>query len=246
SNSEDGDNDDDSDSKSPGKGRKKIRRILKDDKLRTETQNALKMEEERRRRIAEREREREKLREVIIMLEDASPVKCPITTKLVLDEDEETKEPIVQVHKDLVTKLKPHQVDGVQFMWDCCCESVKKMKKDPGSGCILAHCMGLGKTLQVVSFLHAILLNDKVDFNTALVVCPLNTVLNWTNEFEKWQDCLEDDEKLEVVSFLHAILLNDKVDFNTALVVCPLNTVLNWTNEFEKWQDCLEDDEKLE
>lgn len=37
---------------------------------------------------------------------------CPITTKLVLDEDEETKEPLVQVHRNLVTKLKPHQVDG--------------------------------------------------------------------------------------------------------------------------------------
>ncbi|XP_075691827.1 transcriptional regulator ATRX [Rhinoderma darwinii] len=196
-NSEDGDNDDDSDSKSPGKPRKKIRKILKDDKLRTETQNALKMEEERRRRIAEREREREKLREVILV-EDASPVKCPITTKLVLDEDEETKEPLVQVHRNMVTKLKPHQVDGVQFMWDCCCESLKKAKKERGSGCILAHCMGLGKTLQVVSFLHAVLLNDKLDFTTALVVCPLNTVLNWINEFEKWQYGLNDDEALEV------------------------------------------------
>uniref|UniRef100_A0A8C3C257 Transcriptional regulator ATRX n=1 Tax=Cairina moschata TaxID=8855 RepID=A0A8C3C257_CAIMO len=194
SNSEDEENDD---SKSPGKGRKKIRKIIKDDKLRTETQNALKEEEERRKRIAEREREREKLREVI-EIEDASPLKCPITTKLVLDEDEETKEPLVQVHRSIVTRLKPHQVDGVQFMWDCCCESVKKTKTSPGSGCILAHCMGLGKTLQVVSFLHTVLLCDKLDFRTALVVCPLNTALNWLNEFEKWQEGLEDDEKLEV------------------------------------------------
>lgn len=37
---------------------------------------------------------------------------CPITTKLVLDQDEETKEPLVQVHRNLVTRLKPHQVDG--------------------------------------------------------------------------------------------------------------------------------------
>ncbi|KAM8800205.1 transcriptional regulator ATRX [Eudromia elegans] len=194
SNTEGEENDD---SKSPGKGRKKIRKIIKDDKLRTETQNALKEEEERRKRIAEREREREKLREVI-EIEDASPLKCPITTKLVLDEDEETKEPLVQVHRSIVTKLKPHQVDGVQFMWDCCCESVKKTKTSPGSGCILAHCMGLGKTLQVVSFLHTVLLCDKLDFRTALVVCPLNTALNWLNEFEKWQEGLEDDEKLEV------------------------------------------------
>ncbi|XP_039705194.1 transcriptional regulator ATRX isoform X11 [Pteropus medius] len=189
--------DENDDSKSPGKGRKKIRKILKDDKLRTETQNALKEEEERRKRIAEREREREKLREVI-EIEDASPTKCPITTKLVLDEDEETKEPLVQVHRNMVIKLKPHQVDGVQFMWDCCCESVKKTKKSPGSGCILAHCMGLGKTLQVVSFLHTVLLCEKLDFSTALVVCPLNTALNWMNEFEKWQEGLKDDEKLEV------------------------------------------------
>lgn len=52
--------------------------------------------------------------------------------------------------------------------------------------------------LKVVSFLHTILLCDKMDFRTALVVCPLNTALNWLNEFEKWQEGLEDDEKLEV------------------------------------------------
>ncbi|XP_054890022.1 transcriptional regulator ATRX isoform X1 [Poeciliopsis prolifica] len=179
------------------KGRKKIRKILKDDSLRTETRDALKEEEERRKRIAEREALREKLREVVVV-EEASQVACPITTKLVLDEDEETKEPVVQVHKSLVTKLKPHQVDGVQFMWDCCCESVKKIQKSAGSGCILAHCMGLGKTLQVVTFLHTLLLCEKLDFSTALVVCPLNTVLNWLNEFEKWQVGLKDEESLEV------------------------------------------------
>ncbi|KAG9341705.1 hypothetical protein JZ751_018769 [Albula glossodonta] len=193
----DGDGEDDDESKSTPKGRKKIRKIIKDDKLRSETQNALKEEEERRKRIAEREQLREKLREVIVV-EEASQVTCPITTKLVLDEDEETKEPLVQVHRNLVTKLKPHQVDGVQFIWDCCCESVKKAKKSSGSGCILAHCMGLGKTLQVVTFLHTMLQCEKLNFTTALVVCPLNTVLNWLNEFEKWQEGLKDEECLEV------------------------------------------------
>lgn len=36
-------------------------------------------------------------------------------------------------------------------MWDCCCESVKEANSSHGSGCILAHCMGLGKTLQVMT-----------------------------------------------------------------------------------------------
>ena len=52
------------DGDTPRGQRKKIRKILKYDELRTETRDALKEEEERRRRIAEREQLREKLREV--------------------------------------------------------------------------------------------------------------------------------------------------------------------------------------
>lgn len=47
------------------KGAKRsIRKILKDDNLRTETRDALKEEEDRRKRIAEREALRKRLREV--------------------------------------------------------------------------------------------------------------------------------------------------------------------------------------
>lgn len=46
------------------------------------------------------------------------------------------------------------------------------------------------------------LLCEKLEFTTALVVCPLNTVLNWLNEFEKWQHGMKDDESLEVRSFI--------------------------------------------
>uniref|UniRef100_A0A8C7LBH5 DNA helicase n=1 Tax=Oncorhynchus kisutch TaxID=8019 RepID=A0A8C7LBH5_ONCKI len=162
------------DNKGTPKGRKKIRRIIVDEHLRSETQRALKEEEERHRRLAERE-QREDFREVIVFEDEASHVACPITTKLVLDQDEGTKEPLIQVHRNLVTRLRPHQVDGLQFIWDCCCESVKKANST-GSGCLLAHCMGLGKTLQI-----------KGSEQTALVVCPLNIILNWINEFEKWQ-----------------------------------------------------------
>lgn len=50
--------------------------------------------------------------QVIVIEDELSQVACPITTKMVLDQDPVTKEPLVQVHKNLVTRLKPHQVDG--------------------------------------------------------------------------------------------------------------------------------------
>ncbi|KAM6970657.1 transcriptional regulator ATRX-like [Aplochiton taeniatus] len=197
---------DEADNKGTPKGRKKIRRILNDEHLRSETQRALKEEEERRKRLAGRELQKE-LREVIVIEDDVSPLSCPITTKLVLDQDETSNEPLIQVHRNLVTRLKPHQVDGVQFMWDCCCESVKKANSTPGSGCILAHCMGLGKTLQVVAFLHTMLQSKNLKFLTALVVCPLNAILNWVNEFEKWQDNFGNDKvKVRELATLRSVM----------------------------------------
>ncbi|KAF7660869.1 hypothetical protein LDENG_00273290 [Lucifuga dentata] len=193
SDQEDGD-DETEEIKGTPKGRKKIRKIIDDVNLRAETQKALREEKERCQRLANREQQMEDRREVIVTEDELSQVTCPITTKLVLDQDDVTKEPLVQVHRNLVTSLKPHQVDGVQFIWDCCFESVKKANSSPGSGCILAHCMGLGKTLQVVTILHTVLLAQNLKFRTALVVCPLNTILNWVSEFKKWQGNMGEDK----------------------------------------------------
>lgn len=81
-----------------------------------------------------------------------SPQKSSTLKEVFLDRDPETKEILLEVDKQLVRVLKPHQAKGIQFMWDCTFESLADADK-PGSGCILAHCMGLGKTLQV-NFFH--------------------------------------------------------------------------------------------
>jgi len=85
---------------------------------------------------------------------------------LVLDVDEESKQPIIIVDAELTQKLKVHQKKGVEFMWNTCYETVKQLQEHPGYGCILAHCMGLGKTLQVI-FSHVFLFGLKCE-NTVL------------------------------------------------------------------------------
>jgi len=184
--SEDVEEEEEEESPSKHKGRKKIRKLIKDDKLTDETKRAQKLEEERRKRLLERTRNNE----------DDMPSESAKVSKLVLESDQTSKEIIVEVNGDLVQHLKPHQCKGIQFMYDCLIESMNSWKKaEPGGGCILAHCMGLGKTLQVIALVHTLMTNKEINLQRVLVVCPLNTVLNWQVEFDKW---LSVDDRLEV------------------------------------------------
>ena len=65
------------------------------------------------------------------------------------------------------------------------------LKQNLLKGCILAHCMGLGKTIQTLSFLQAVLCADSLKWcNSALVLCPMNTLHNWLRELSEWLDYL--------------------------------------------------------
>ncbi|XP_046395134.1 transcriptional regulator ATRX homolog isoform X2 [Ischnura elegans] len=168
----------------------KIHRQGMKGRLAQETKAAGKEEEERMKRIAERQKLYNEIFTDMRNLEDLK--------SLVLDFDPDTKKPLVSVHPTIVKKLKPHQAEGVKFMWEACFESLKQMEETNGSGCILAHCMGLGKTLQVITLVHTLLTNPKTKVHTVLVICPLSTVLNWVNEFELWLKDLGSGEDVEV------------------------------------------------
>ncbi|XP_029663032.1 transcriptional regulator ATRX homolog [Formica exsecta] len=179
----------------PGKnGRKNIRKVLKDKQVAEDTKLAAKEEEERLKRIAERQAVYNEMYEMRLAGEEK-------VEKLVLDFDTETKKELVSVHEELVKRLKPHQAQGIKFMWDACFESLERVKTTSGSGCIIAHCMGLGKTLQVIALTHTLLSHEATGVKTVLIVCPLSTVLNWLNEYRTWLNDLDDIEVYELTKY---------------------------------------------
>lgn len=58
-------------------------------------------------------------------------------------------DPDLYIPKHLCPVLKPHQIGGIRFMYDNIVESLQRFQISAGLGCILAHSMGCGKTIQV-------------------------------------------------------------------------------------------------
>lgn len=63
-------------------------------------------------------------------------------------------------------------------------ESLSRFKSSAGFGCILAHSMGLGKTIQLVAFIDVFL--RETTAKTVLCIVPINTLQNWMSEFNMW------------------------------------------------------------
>lgn len=118
-----------------------IKPMLRLDQLASETRVAQKSETERIRRL-------EKKHTILSKAIKNSPNSVS-KSSLILDYIEKTKT-FIKVDEEILKYLKPHQIDGVKFMYDSCYGGIDHTKKSSGSGCILAHCMGLGKTLQVI------------------------------------------------------------------------------------------------
>ncbi|KAK1315418.1 DNA repair and recombination protein RAD54 [Acorus calamus] len=86
----------------------------------------------------------------------------------------------------LVRYLRPHQREGVQFMFECVSGL---LSADGIFGCILADDMGLGKTLQSIALLYTLLhqgFDGKPMVRRALIVTPTSLVSNWESEITKW------------------------------------------------------------
>ncbi|PPS05376.1 hypothetical protein GOBAR_AA15296 [Gossypium barbadense] len=86
----------------------------------------------------------------------------------------------------LVRFLRPHQREGVQFMFECVSGLYSAANI---TGCILADDMGLGKTLQSITLLYTLLrqgFDGKPMVKKAIIVTPTSLVSNWEAEIKKW------------------------------------------------------------
>lgn len=97
------------------------------------------------------------------------------------------------LHSCFADYLKKHQIDGILFMWQ------QLIQMGQNRGALLAHTMGLGKTLQVITLLHTIATaaasNDKKTYeqipehlriSKTLILSPPGLVDNWCDEFHRW------------------------------------------------------------
>ncbi|KAJ0066164.1 hypothetical protein NL108_001394 [Boleophthalmus pectinirostris] len=126
--------------------------------------------------------------------------------------------PVVDVVVDphLTTHLRPHQRDGILFLYEC----VMGMRAAGRFGAILADEMGLGKTLQSVALTWTLLkqgpYGGKAMAKRTLVVTPGSLVQNWGAEFNKWLGrerisvfTVDQDHRIEqfLTSPLHNVLV---------------------------------------
>ncbi|KAF9265480.1 hypothetical protein L218DRAFT_957061 [Marasmius fiardii PR-910] len=138
-----------------------------------------------------REKEEEKERAAKEALEKSAGLFNPHKSlKTLLGEDKVKKDKLekvpVVIDPRLSKVLRPHQVEGVKFLYKC----TTGMLVDNQYGCIMADEMGLGKTLQCIALLWTLIKQSphpgKSSIEKCIIACPSSLVKNWANELVKW------------------------------------------------------------
>ncbi|CAK7213795.1 hypothetical protein SCUCBS95973_001920 [Sporothrix curviconia] len=114
--------------------------------------------------------------------------------RLIINEAKDKNHGFVYVNSWIGQNIRDHQIDGVRFMWN-------QIIAPPESrqGCLLAHTMGLGKTMQVITLLVAITeaakspdesvssqIPEDLRESKTLILCPPGLVINWQDELLVW------------------------------------------------------------
>ncbi|KAL1837033.1 hypothetical protein VTJ49DRAFT_4344 [Mycothermus thermophilus] len=115
--------------------------------------------------------------------------------RLIVNESKESDEQaFIYINDHIGAKIKDHQIDGVRFMWNQVVVHSKVRQ-----GCLLAHTMGLGKTMQVITLLVVIAessdssdesirsqIPENLREGKTLILCPPSLIDNWDEEIRTW------------------------------------------------------------
>ncbi|RPB05608.1 hypothetical protein L873DRAFT_1824911 [Choiromyces venosus 120613-1] len=140
----------------------------------------------------------------------------------------------IYFHPDFAGVLKPHQINGVRFLWQ------QLVQSGEGRGALLAHTMGLGKTLQVISFLYTLAtaaaskqeatfgqIPEELRESKTLILCPPGLVENWSDEFQKWLPQSTDNPSRLDLSAIGQIYRADAI----VSLTTRLSTITKWAKD---------------
>lgn len=116
--------------------------------------------------------------------------------ELIINESKLENEGFIFVHSTIGHRIKEHQIEGIRFMWS---QIVSRVADEELQGCLLAHTMGLGKTMQAITLLVAITeaansndptiscqIPEHLRTSKTLILCPPGLLDNWMDELLMW------------------------------------------------------------
>ncbi|KAI9837386.1 MAG: hypothetical protein M1837_002995 [Sclerophora amabilis] len=116
------------------------------------------------------------------------------TSRIVVNTGKFADQDFIYISPHIGRLIKQHQIEGVQFMWRELVTDDKSLQ-----GCLLAHTMGLGKTMQVITFLVTLAeastspnpriscqVPDNLKNARTLILCPPSLIDNWWDEMMMW------------------------------------------------------------
>ena len=115
--------------------------ILKGKKVVAESKEA----KEKRERAHLRKREQEERERV---LKSQLGNMSANTDQIIVNTAKEDEHDFIYLNPHIGSRIKKHQVEGLQFMWREVVNAGLGLKRSEMQGCLLAHTMGLGKTMQ--------------------------------------------------------------------------------------------------
>ncbi|KAI0486862.1 hypothetical protein F4859DRAFT_316379 [Xylaria cf. heliscus] len=140
---------------------------------------------------AEREGRRKLLRERLVT--EGSMALGSQHGSIIVNESKGDDQGFIYINDEIARRIKEHQVAGVRFMWDQLVVAKNRQ------GCLLAHTMGLGKTMQVITLLATIgqasasndptissQIPEEMREPRTLILCPATLVNNWLDEILSW------------------------------------------------------------